>query len=194
MLIILSIDLWRCIRAMLFCAAVVSLAACDWEIPTSIIISEGGPGPSFRMSGSGRLASFTVFAPRDGRRIAVGTPEFDSVVWQIKPKAGHLEGSGVWHLIVTYGVVPPGYNQTVPSGSNRPVGLNSGVLYGFFADTTGAAPAGGHFYMGNEGPIQIIVPDLGLKLVNGHQVEVNTRTSKPFTEPADLEKYVREHQ
>jgi hypothetical protein len=88
------------------------VAACDWEVPTLVRVTSG---PAFEFSGSGQLASFTVYAPRAGRRIAAGHSDVDTVVWQIKASKGYFEGTRVGHLQLVYGKLPDGYNQTVPS-------------------------------------------------------------------------------
>jgi hypothetical protein len=165
------------------------VAACNWgEVPTSVRVTSG---PAFVLSGSGDLASFTVFAPRAGRRIAVGSSELDTVVWQIKASKGYFKGTRVEHLQFVYGKLPDGYKQTVPSQSHGAPPLAPGVVYGFFAETTNAPGIGGSFYLTGSGPAQIDVPGLCLRLIERRDVAVKCGTNEPYEEPADLAKCSR---
>jgi hypothetical protein len=67
-------------------------ASCNWEIPTSVTVQAG---PSFEFAGSGRLAKFTVYAPRTGRRIASPNSELSTIIWQIVPLKGYMAGDPV---------------------------------------------------------------------------------------------------
>src|SRR5438094_9943183 len=66
------------------------LSSCR-EIPTSVKV---GNGPSFSFHGSGRLASFRIYGPQPGYKIA--TP-FDakSLVWRVQPTEGYFKGARV---------------------------------------------------------------------------------------------------
>jgi hypothetical protein len=177
--------------ALLFVAAAwACVAACNLEIPTSVVVTDG---PGFVLSGSGQLAAFTVYAPRAGRRIASANSDLDTVVWQIKASKGYFEGTFVGHLQLLYGKLPDGYNQTVPSQSQAAPPLAPGAVYSFFAETTNAPAIGGSFYMNASSPIQIDVSDLCVTLTAGRNVEVNCGTGEPYEEPTDLEKFAREH-
>jgi hypothetical protein len=166
-------------------------AGCNWERPTSVRVS---PGPSFVFSGSGRLASFSVYAPPTGQRIASPNPDVATVVWQIKASGGYFKGTHVEDMQLAYGKLPKGYNQTVPSQSQGAPSLALGAVYSFFAETTDAPAIGGFFYMGRYGPTQISVPDLCLKLLGGREVAVKCGTNEPYQEPTDLERFAQEHQ
>lgn len=183
----------------LFLLALTGCGNIHEEVPTSVKV---GSGPSFSFHGSGRLASFTVYAPLSGQRIAAQRAEVASVGWQVVASKGYFEGTRVENLQLTYGKVPDGYVQTVPSGARAAPPLPAGVIYSFFADTTGAAIATGYFYVGKSGAIQVEVPDLCLTMVGGHWVRVKCGwvgspsgglTTEPYKEPTDLEKYAREH-
>src|SRR5579862_3230440 len=81
------------------------------EIPTSVKV---GPGPSFLLRGSGRLASFTIYAPMSGQKVAFPHTEVSSVVWQLSSSRGYFKGASVNGLDLIYGRNPEGYKQTVP--------------------------------------------------------------------------------
>jgi hypothetical protein len=166
------------------------VAACDYERATSVTVRSG---PSFVLSGSGHLAIFTVYSPNNGHRIASPNPDVATVVWQIKASKGYFEGTRVEHLELVYGKPQDGYNQTVPVESQAPR-LAPGTVYSFFAETTGAPAIGGFFFLGATGPIQINIPDLCLRQLNGREVSVKCGTSEPYQEPTDLEGFAREHQ
>jgi hypothetical protein len=181
-------------RLKLACAALllplVCAAGCNWETPTSVIIREG---PSFEFAGSGRLAKFTVYAPATGRRIAVADSQVSTPIWQIVSSKGYFEGDRVNGLRVVYGKVPQGYTQTIPKPSDEPKAPPLGVICAFFAETVNAPGIGGSIFMTPTGPVPVKVADYCLRLINGHEVEVNCQTNAPYQEPADLEKYVQQH-
>ena len=159
------------------------------ETPTSARLKRG---PRFLLDGSGRLASFRVYAPQPGHRIAA---PFDakSLVWHIQPTAGYFKGDRVHQLTVNLGTLPTGYAQIVPAGIIVPR-LPSNVVYYFFAETTDAPPAGGFFYLSEDVPIEIAVPGLCESDVVGDVRPVKCGTNDPYVEPTDLEKFVHENQ
>jgi hypothetical protein len=172
-------------------ALLVLLGGCEPpEVPTTVQVASG---PSFSLLGSGRLASFTIFAPMSGQKVAYPDTDVASVVWQIQASKGYFERTRVQGLQLVYGKVPEGYAQTVPSGAQGPPVLAPGFVYSFFAESTGASVAGGSFYLDKFGAVQMLVPDLCLMQKNGHKVRVNCATKEPFQEPSDVNKYVREH-
>src|SRR5947207_9861998 len=79
------------------------LSSCR-EIPTSVKV---GNGPSFSFHGSGRLASFRIYGPQPGYKIA--TP-FDakSLVWRVQPTEGYFKGARVEGSKIEYGSIPVG--------------------------------------------------------------------------------------
>src|SRR6266853_730034 len=135
------------------------------EIPTSVKV---GTGPSFSLGGSGRLASFTIYAPESGQRIAFPDQDVASVVWQVAVSKGYFKGSHVKGLQLTYGKVPSGYEQVIPSQPQAAPALASGTVYAFLAESTDAPIASGYFYIGESGPVQTAIPDLCLMFVQGH--------------------------
>ena len=78
------------------------------EIPTSVKI---GTGSSFSLGGSGRLATFTVYAPQSTQKIAFPDRDLASVVWQVTASKGYFKGSHVKGLQLTYGKVPSATNS-----------------------------------------------------------------------------------
>src|SRR5690242_18848783 len=79
------------------------------EKPTVVSVAHG---PSFSFSGSGKLATFTVYAPSTGRKIAYPDADVASAIWQITAAQGYFQGVPVKELRLTYGKVPDGYRQT----------------------------------------------------------------------------------
>lgn len=168
------------------------------EEPTSVKLSNG---PAFSLSGSGRLASFTISAPLNGQKVPVPCDTallpcsgLASVVWQVVPARGYYKGTRVEGLQILYGRVPSGYDQTMPAQSSPAPPLSPGAIYGFFAETTEGPGRGGHIYVDKSGGIQAVQVDLCTTLKNGQWSRINCKTQEPFQEPGDLEKYVREHQ
>lgn len=158
------------------------------EVNTSVTLKAG---PSFSLSGTGRLVSFSVDGPRPGRKIA--TP-FDSqgLMWSIEPS--DPESSALVSMMddITYGRAPKGYQQKFPiHGPALP--LDNGKVYYFFAETTGASGADGFFYMAPNGPIRIKVPGLCESSLVGDVEPVRCGTNQPYVEPPYLEKFVQEN-
>jgi hypothetical protein len=149
-----------------------------------------GIGPSFSLNGSGRLASFTVYGPRPGHKIA--TPnDAKSELWSIQPSGGY--GSvPVAHMSLVYGNPPEGYAQTVPGQGHAPA-LTAGFVYYFFIETTGAPGKDGFFYMDKTAPILIRVPDLCESGFNGDVQPLRCGTKEPYSEPNDLDEFVRQN-
>lgn len=162
------------------------------EIPTSVKV---GNGPSFSLEGSGHLASFTVYAPQSGQKVAFPDHDVASVVWQVAASKGYFKGSHVKGLQLTYGKVPSGYEQVIPAQSQAAPALAPRTVYAFLAESTDAPIASGYFYMGDSGPVQTAVPDLCLMFVQGRKTRVKCKlnTAEPYQEPVDLAKYVQEH-
>ncbi len=188
-------------KAISFIAAIILLQVLGChrtEVPTSVIV---GNGPSFSFRGSGRLDSFTVSAPLNGQKIAEGCTARlfpcagrATSVWQIQAASEYLKGSNVNGLHLQYGKVPEGYAQLVPPNSQPAPTLGSGVIYAFFAETTGAPGIAEDFYVQPSGAIDTVdVSDLCKRMKNGQWVRVNCKTDQPYEEPADMEKFVREH-
>ena len=163
------------------------LSSCR-EIPTSVKV---GNGPSFSFHGSGRLASFRIYGPQPGYKIA--TP-FDakSVVWRVQPTEGYFKGARVEGLKIEYGSIPVGYTQAIPN-SGTASALPPGQVYYFFAETTNAPPAEGFFYLDGTTPIGIKVPGLCQSGFVGDVRPLKCGTKEPFAEPSNLEQFVQEN-
>jgi|ERR1017187_940268 hypothetical protein len=158
------------------------------EVRTSVRLESG---PSFSLDGSGRLASFRVYGPQPGHKIA--TP-FDakSLVWRAEPTEGYFKGAQVGQLEIKYGRIPGGYTQTIPSSGTAPA-LPVGKVYYFFAETTGAPPAEGFFYLDGATPIKVKAPGLCQSGFVGDVKPLKCGTKEPYSEPTDLEQFVREN-
>jgi len=148
-------------------------------------------GPTFLLSGSGKLASLRIYGPKPGRVIA--TP-FDSksLVWSVQASAGYFEGRPVQGLTITSGRVPAEYIQTVPEGGTT-ARLKSHLVYYFFAETTNAPPAEGFFYLVDDLPTLIAVPDLCQSSYSGDVQPLKCGTKEPYVEPVNLDQFVREN-
>lgn len=158
------------------------------EVPTSVDI---GSGPSFSLRGSGKLASFRIYGPQPGHRIA--TP-FDSksLVWRVEPSKGYFKGARVERLQIKYGNVPPEYTQTVPDSGTAPA-LVAGQIYYFWVETANAPPAEGFFYMDGMTPVLTKVPGLCQSGYVGDVKPLKCGTNESYVEPKDLEKFVQEN-
>jgi hypothetical protein len=166
-----------------FC--LLTFAGC--EIATSAKL---GSGPKFSLDGTGHLASFTIYAPQPGRKIA--TPnDTTSEVWSVRV-SGSSRGELVARMDLLYGRVPSGFVQTVPK-NGAATALVPGLVYYFFAETTGAPGAEGFFYMDKSMPILIQVPGLCESAFVGDVKPVKCGTSESYVEPRDLEEFVREN-
>jgi hypothetical protein len=166
----------------------VGLVLVGCEVRTSVKLAGG---PSFSFDGSGRLASFTIYGPRSGHKIA--TPNDDiSQVWSIQPSNGFADSILVASMNLRYGSVPKGYTQTVPRSGYAPA-LPTGLVYYFIAETTGAPWAQGFFFMDRIGPVRISVPGLCPSAFIGDVKPVKCGTSEPYIEPSDMEKFVEEN-
>ncbi len=164
-----------------------SIVGCG-EVKTSATLQSG---PSFVLSGSGRLASFRVYGPAPGHKIA--TPlDTKSLTWYVQASDGYFKGSSLKQLLLTYGEAPQGYKQIVPSTAVVPK-LTSGVVYYFYAETTDAPPAGGFFYLDRNEPTEIAVPGLCQSAFVGDVRPIKCGTGDPFVEPTDLDAFVREN-
>jgi hypothetical protein len=165
---------------------VLCLVAC--EVPTSARIHAG---PTFSLSGSGRLASFRIYGPSPGRRIATPFDE-ESLVWRVQPIDGYFKGELVEGIEIEYGKVPRAYMQTVPSTGTASA-LQKGQVYWFFAETTDAPGASGFFYFNGSTAIEIEVPGLCQSALIGDVKPLKCGTQEPYLEPQDLESFVQQH-
>jgi len=95
-------------------------------------------------------------------------------------------------LKIEYGQLPRGYVQTVPISGTAPT-LAAGHVYYYYAETTNAPPAEGFFYMEESAAIEMNVPGLCQNGFIGEVKPLKCGTSEPYTEPTDLEQFVREN-
>jgi len=177
----------KILEVLITIATLLPLVGCvEW--PTT---AEIGQGPSFLLRGSGRLASFRIYGPQPDRKIATPFDE-KSLVWRVQPSEGYFKGTPVARLALEYAIVPKGYVQSVPL-SGTATALPTGRVYYFEAETTNAPPAGGFFYLDGNTPVQISVPGLCESGFVGEVKPLKCGTNEPYTEPADLKQFVREH-
>ena len=174
-----TIALWFCVPCLL------ALLGC--EVSTSARLDRG---PSFSLDGSGHLASFTVYAPQLGHKIA--TPnDAKSEVWSFQASSTSRREL-VARMNVLYGVVPAGYVQTVPR-NGAVTALSPGLVYYFFAETTGATGAEGFFYLDKDIPTLINVPDLCESGFVGDVKPVKCGSREPYVEPTNLDEFVQKN-
>lgn len=122
---------------MVAASIVASLLACETDM-TIAVVNQSNP-PSFKLSGSGRLVFFSVFkVPRD-RPSSIDDPK----MWEIRPVDENLISK---LPNITYGVVPPGFQQTIPETGTPPL-LVEGTLY----------EAGGPAFDANGGSIRFVI-------------------------------------
>ena len=140
----------RKVRVVLLLLIAWSLMGCERTTQVKI---KGGTTPVFVLSGSGELAIFTVYGPD---YITKSEKPFDEdfALWEIRPPGGYLAGAHIEDLgSVTYGVVPPGYEQVKPQVGSPPP-LTEGQRYFFHVDTTDAPGAAGFVEIRNSQALQ----------------------------------------
>jgi hypothetical protein len=175
------------IKCLVMTLALTALVSCG-ELPAFADLKRG---PTFLLDRSGRLASFRLYGPRPGHKIA--TPfDAESLMWCVQPSAGYFRGTRVQRLIIEFGKVPAGYTQTVPKESTVPK-LPSHMAYYFFAETTDAPPAQRFFYLDGDVPTEIGVPGLCQSGFVGDVRPLKCGTTEPYVEPTNLEQFVREN-
>jgi hypothetical protein len=173
--------------------SLVLLGSCEppMEGPTAISVENG---PAFTFHGQAELARFTVFAPVNGTKIA---NPFDpsSPGWKIEGPRPHVFGSGIGigGLRLVYGEIPRAYTQTVPNVSRTTPKLFPGRIYSFEGCSTLSGCLSGDFYVDKTGGAEAVdIPTCWAS--TGHVViRIDCETHKPFPEPADVEKYARQH-
>lgn len=130
----------------------VFAVGCQGERPTKVVI-EDGPIPTFRLSGSGNLSSFSVYlVPPSPEKM--DTPFSQQVpVWQISAQPDPMHGRGVEQVrTLTYGVVPAGYKETFPGNDSAAPSIEPEKTYFYSCDTTDAPPTAG-FFMTHDGKV-----------------------------------------
>jgi hypothetical protein len=148
------------------------LAGCHTERPTQIKV-EGGETPVFVLSGSGKLASFSVYlVPPSPEKM--DKPFSEQVpVWQITAKPDFLHGRPIEKIQeLTYGLIPAGYNESFPENGGLPRTIEPEKAYFFDCNTIDAPTAAGFFRVhdGKAIPVQVKTPCWGTQ--NGKWVAV----------------------
>jgi hypothetical protein len=158
------------------------------EVKTSVKLDIG---PSFLLNGSGHLESFSIYGPQPGHRIA--TPnDAKSQLWSIQRSNLVSQSGSVANMSLAYGTVPAGYKQSVPASGPAPA-LTAGLVYYFFAETTGAPGKEGFFYMDKTAPVLINVPGMCESAFVGNVKALKCGTKEAYVEPDDLEQFVRQN-
>lgn len=106
----------------------VLLQGCSLERDTVVSV-EGGNPHTFRLTGSGRQNFLLVreVSPeeiKDPNRLPA-EPEY---LWELWPKGPTLPPADSWPPI-TYGTVPPDFEQLIPSDGGKPKPLEEGKTY-----------------------------------------------------------------
>lgn len=123
----------------------VFAVGCQMERPTKIIV-EGGPVPTFRLSGSGNLSSFSVYlVPPSPEKM--DKPFSQQVpLWQISAQPDSLHGRGVEEIQrLTFGLAPAGYKGNFPENNGSAPSIEPEKIYFYSCDTTDAPPTAGFF-------------------------------------------------
>jgi hypothetical protein len=105
----------------------IVLGACERRIMVKL---EDGMPPRFELSGNGRLGNVLIFGPEQ-ERIAETNPADDTyAVWEIGPQRKGEEGAARLEdlRVITYGIVPPGYQQIKPATGQAPALLEGSTL------------------------------------------------------------------
>jgi hypothetical protein len=106
---------------------VASLAGCERALKVTL---DGKNPPTFRFDGSGELSWVGIYqVTPDGK-----VPPKDSEFWKLVPERVIVASESP---PITYGVVPNGFAQEVPSNGSPPP-LEEGRVYGFGAVTRNA--------------------------------------------------------
>jgi hypothetical protein len=130
-------------RLLLPILLVLSFVSCERRTEVRF---EGGNPPSFVLSGSGRLDEILVFAPEQ-ERIASSNPFDDTyAIWEVQPDRDGEDAKALVEdlRVITYGVVPKGYEQIKPKTGTAPP-LATGRRYSYWIVTVNAPWAAGYF-------------------------------------------------
>ena len=157
----------RC-RALIFVFLLFTVG-CYWERPTRTAM-EGGIVPTFVLSGTGNLSSFSVYSvsPSDRRLGRIVDSLSDDAffseppVWRIEIERDQSPGRPVGQIgRLTYGIVPPNYKQTIPPVGSPPAIVPSNEYF-FDIFTVNAPTLTGGFKVvhGDATQIQLDLPCL----------------------------------
>jgi len=118
---------------------VIFMASCERSTAVSL---QGRYPPTFVLSGSGKLADFRIYGPKQ-RNVA---SDLNYVFWEIQPTKASFDGERVESLgEIRYGVVPNGYKQIYPENDGPPPMLVAGEKYEYRFQTNNAAHARAYF-------------------------------------------------
>jgi hypothetical protein len=174
--------------------SIVLLDSCEPPVkgPSAISVESR---PSFTLHGEAQLPRFTVYAPLNGTKIA-NPYDPSSAIWEIQGPKPHVFGSGIEieGLRLIYAGIPRGYTQTVPNAPQVTPQLASGKIYSFEGCSTLSGCLFGYFYVDKTGDVAAVdVPSCFVSPPGHGVIRIDCETHSPFHEPADLEKYSREH-
>jgi len=132
---------------------------------------EGGTAPVFVLSGSGKVAIFSVFSP-DYVAKAEKPHDENFALWKIQPSGGYFAGTSISELgSITYGVVPSGYIQVIPH-VGLPSVMREGEKYFYYVETTNAPGDEGYVEIRNSRAIPTFVADPCFGLKDGKSIRV----------------------
>jgi hypothetical protein len=114
----------------LFAAMFLACVVLSCERPLKVTLDGGNP-PTFRFDSSGEIIQVGIYEVLPNGKIPPEGSQF-WVLYPLQPIKASKSPP------ITYGTVPSGYYQTVPA-SGPPPPLQEGKIYGFGADTRGAA-------------------------------------------------------
>jgi hypothetical protein len=128
---------------LIFALVLIFYSACERR---TVVKIEGTESPIFILSGNGTLGEVVITKPANEQH---GSPlEPDNALWQIKEV--NMKGKSVDVIKrITYGVVPEGYVQIIPTNGTSPPKLEANKKYGYLFVTADAPHGHGYFEMKN---------------------------------------------
>lgn len=151
-------------------AVLITLSACA-ERPTTVSLQGGNP-PTFVLSGSGNLVRLYIseaVTPNSDQHRAL------KPLWVIMPSdlgSSGLEGIPLESVgKVTYGSLPSGCRQVIPSDGQPPAELSPGKQYYFHVATVDAAHASGYFSIKDGRAVAVEIQGHCVYERNGEQID-----------------------
>ena len=113
----------------LLALAVIILVQVGCEVDMSIAINGSNP-PSFSLSGTGNLLFFNVMEvpPESQEQSIQRSSDANKLLWKIRPLSGAANKIRALPVI-TYGVIPDGFEQIFPADGSPPLRLTDGKIY-----------------------------------------------------------------
>lgn len=106
---------------------------------------QGGNPPAFNLSGSGNLVALSIGIQSQDKSLVPS--KRITKIWEIVPTRN--DGKPVESIgEITYGIVPDGYRQTIPT-EGRPPSLTEANYYRYYFETINAPHATGTFEIKN---------------------------------------------